>query len=61
MKLIMIVYNEKKNKRFGYAFSTKRKDRQKLLDEIFEVCKVEGLRLLNVDVTGWNIPVILSL
>lgn len=52
MKIIMIVCSEKKNKRFGYVFSTKRKDRQKLLDDIFEVCKVEGLRLLNVDVAG---------
>ena len=61
MRVTMIVYKAKENKRFGYVFSTKRKDRQKLLDDIFEVCKVEGLKLLNADVTGWNIPAILSL
>lgn len=52
MRVTMIVYKAKENKRFGYVFSTKRKDRQKLLDDIFEVCKVEGLKLLNADVTG---------
>ena len=61
MKVILMVYSEKRNKRFGYVFSTKRKNRQKLLDDIVEVCKEEDLKLLNVDVAGWNIPVIFSL
>lgn len=52
MKVILMVYSEKRDKRFGYVFSTKRKNRQKLLDDIFEVCKEEDLKLLNVDVAG---------
>lgn len=45
----MIIYSKKRNKRFGYAFSAKRKDKSKLLDEIKKECKKENLELLHIE------------
>ena len=48
MKVAMIVSNEKNGKRFGYAFNTKRKNKQSLLNDIYKVCYEEKLKLNNV-------------
>lgn len=48
MKVTMIVSNEKNGKRFGYAFNTKRKNKQSLLGDINKVCYEEKLKLNNV-------------
>ena len=47
MKVIMIV-SKKNGKRLGYAFNTKRKNKQSLLNDIYKVCYEEKLKLNNV-------------
>lgn len=52
MRVIMIVCKVKENKRFGYAFSTKRKDKPSVMNDILEVCEKENLKLLNLELAG---------
>ena len=44
----MIVYDEEKNKRYGYACKTYRKDKYKLVRDLKQMCKSENKELEHV-------------